>query len=68
MSSLRILKLDKNELTRLPDELYDIKILQELTFQQNRVTFLSPKIGQLVELQKLNVASNMISKIPSEIS
>jgi Leucine-rich repeat (LRR) protein len=32
MASLKILKLDKNELTRLPDELYDIKILQELTF------------------------------------
>ena len=27
MVSLRVLKLDKNQLVRLPDELYDIKIL-----------------------------------------
>lgn len=67
MVSVRVLKLDKNELTRLPEELYDIKIMQELTFQQNNVAVLSPRIGQLVELKKLNIASNMISKIPEEI-
>lgn len=32
MLSLRVLKLDKNELSRLPDEVYEIKILQEFTF------------------------------------
>ena len=31
MSSLRVLKLDKNELAWLPEELFDIKILEELT-------------------------------------
>ena len=41
MVSVRVLKLDKNELTRLPEELYDIKIIQELTFQQNNVAVLS---------------------------
>lgn len=45
MSSIKIIKLDKNQLTRLPDELFDIKIIQELTFQQNKIDFLSPKIG-----------------------
>ena len=67
MVGIKVLKLDKNELTRLPEELYDIRILEELTFQQNRVEHLSPKIGQLVELKKLNIASNMIPKIPEEI-
>jgi len=32
MVSIRVLKLDKNELTRLPEELFDIKVLEELTF------------------------------------
>ena len=32
MVSTRVLKLDKNELTRLPEELFDIKVLEELTF------------------------------------
>ena len=33
MVCIKILKLDKNELTRLPEELFDIKIMEELTFQ-----------------------------------
>lgn len=32
MSSLRILKLDKNELNWLPEEIFELKILEELTF------------------------------------
>jgi hypothetical protein len=32
MSYLKVLKLDKNYLQRIPDEIFDIKILQELTF------------------------------------
>jgi Leucine-rich repeat (LRR) protein len=32
MVSIRVLKLDKNELKRLPEELFDIKVLEELTF------------------------------------
>ena len=31
MVGIRVLKLDKNELSRLPEELYDIRILEELT-------------------------------------
>ena len=33
MKSIKVLKLDKNELKSLPDELFDIKIIEELTFQ-----------------------------------
>ena len=33
MKSIKILKLDKNELKSLPEELFEIKILEELTFQ-----------------------------------
>jgi len=33
MVCIKILKLDKNELTRLPEELFEIKIMEELTFQ-----------------------------------
>ena len=33
MVSIQIIKLDKNELTSLPDEIFDIKLIEELTFQ-----------------------------------
>lgn len=33
ITQLRVLKLDKNELTRLPEEVYELGALQELTFQ-----------------------------------
>jgi Leucine-rich repeat (LRR) protein len=33
MTSIKVLKIDKNLLTSIPDELYEIKIIEELTFQ-----------------------------------
>ena len=33
MSKLKMIKLDKNELLRLPEELFKIKTIEELTFQ-----------------------------------
>ena len=33
LKCLRVLKLDKNELQRLPEELFELRHLQELTFQ-----------------------------------
>lgn len=33
MTNMSVLKLDKNELQNLPETIYDIKILEELTLQ-----------------------------------
>jgi Leucine-rich repeat (LRR) protein len=33
MMSIRVLKLDKNDLSILPEEVFDIIIMEELTFQ-----------------------------------
>jgi Leucine-rich repeat (LRR) protein len=67
MSKLKVLKLDKNEIKVLPEELYTIKGMEELTLQQNRVSHLSSKIGQLQQLKRLNLASNLIEEIPFQL-
>ena len=38
MMSLKILRLDFNQLTKLPDEVCDLLLIEELSVQQNRLT------------------------------
>ena len=79
-NQLRILLLDKNELTKIAARIGQLKKLKTLSLSENgHFEFLHPifiddplsvipaEIGQLRELQTLDLNSNQFSSLPAEI-
>ncbi|MBK8442872.1 MAG: leucine-rich repeat domain-containing protein [Sphingobacteriales bacterium] len=63
-----ILKLDGKGLTDIPEEIYELTHLKNLSLMNNQITSVSPKILQLQELEELWLTSNQLEEIPIEIS
>ena len=56
--------MDKNLIKRLPVEIYDLTSLETLQAPDNRIPFVSPCLGQLINLIRLDLHSNCIDVIP----
>lgn len=67
-SSLKILILDGNMITALPDEIGMLARLEKLSVKNNNLQQLNPNIGRLRTLQFLNVGHNKLSALPQELS
>lgn len=51
----------------IPDELYNMTQLTYIHFWNNKIEYISSKIGNLIKLQNLNLYGNLISVLPKEI-
>ena len=52
---IKYLELNSNEISELPDEFYTLKFLEKLHLEENKLTKLSPKIGNLKSLNMLSL-------------
>ncbi|KAL5492297.1 hypothetical protein ACEPAI_3744 [Sanghuangporus weigelae] len=59
--------LGRNNITSLPNELFNLDALVVLSLRANSLTELPPLICQLRNLRELNVANNKLRYLPSEI-
>ena len=67
LTSLVTLKLDDNQLERLPANLGRMTALEEVYAAENFLTYLPPSIGWLRRLHTLNVDENDLEELPPEI-
>lgn len=61
------LSLKKGKLTKIPNEVFQFKNLQELDLSKNKLSEIPKEIGLLTHLQKLNLSQNNIDSLPNEI-
>lgn len=47
MMNLKQLHFDENQLTKLPDELFNLRLLEEITMSHNRLQEISNRISNL---------------------
>jgi len=67
MKLLQKLILDDTSMTRIPDEIETLTLLEELGIRYNKIEDLPDSIGKLSSLKKLSVERNLLSKIPKSV-
>ncbi|MFO8018982.1 MAG: hypothetical protein R6U96_10125 [Promethearchaeia archaeon] len=65
---LEVLKLEKNQLTEIPDALSQLSALTELSLTHNNISMLSESIGDLSSLKNLYLDNNRIIRLPESIT
>ena len=55
---LKTIGLAYNDLTAFPDEIFQLKTLEEIQFHGNDITAFDPRLTQLPKLTKLNLRQN----------
>jgi len=62
-------KLDLSEcnLDTIPEQVFDLMDLEELSLAGNTLTFLPPDIGRLKSLRRLQLSGNLLRELPFEI-
>ena len=58
MMNLKQLHFDDNQLTKMPDEVFNLRLLEELTVSHNRLQEISPRISNLNTLYVLHLNDN----------
>ena len=66
--NLHHLDIVENQLTALPEFVYQAHSLQELVASDNIVASLEPAIGSLISLKQLDMRRNKISSVPFELT
>uniref|UniRef100_A0A3B5M1R6 Leucine rich repeat containing 8 VRAC subunit C n=1 Tax=Xiphophorus couchianus TaxID=32473 RepID=A0A3B5M1R6_9TELE len=51
----------------LPEELFSCKRIKTLVLSNNRLSYLSPKVGNLAQLVRLDIKGNQLDSLPLEI-
>ncbi|CAJ0956166.1 unnamed protein product [Ranitomeya imitator] len=64
---LQYFALTGNFLEDLPNELFFCQRLKTLKLGQNKLTSLSPKIGTLISLVRLDIKGNRLDMLPPEL-
>lgn len=65
--AVRRLSLNRQKLTRIPAEVFELENLEELDLSRNKIREIPPAIGQLKKLRILRVQKNQIETLPEEI-
>lgn len=68
LKNLKILRLRKNKIKCIPDEISSLSSLVELNLIDNELTSIPVSLFQLKNLQVLHLRKNKITSIPNEIS
>lgn len=63
MSSLRILNIANNKITKIPDEVFNLKNISTLHLNQNKLKTIDPRLLEIQNLHYLNLSSNKITEI-----
>jgi hypothetical protein len=66
-SQLKRITLQKNKLQQLPDDIGNLKHIEELYLFGNELTHLPKGIGDLVQLKELDLYNNRLESLPEEI-
>ena len=66
--NLHHLDIIENQLTLLPEFVYQTHSLQELLASDNTIAALEPAIGSLVSLKQLDMQRNKLSSVPFELT
>lgn len=67
LSKLATLKMNKNEISNLPIDFFQLKNLEDLVLSQNKLTVIPNEIGKLTKLSLLNLSYNSLSDLPIEV-
>ena len=67
LTALRVLKLNQNQLTKLPDAICTLANLVNLSVQNNPLETLPAAIGNLVNLRMLRLDNNQLRALPDSI-
>jgi|GEM_PF-2480933 len=67
VADLRLLDLEKNKLTELPDEIRSLGNLRELYLTNNKIKTLPRTFDDLRRLELLGLSSNELTEFPEEI-
>lgn len=65
---LTALYLNRNEISRVPDELFELKHLVWLDLQSNELESVPERIGGMRQLRQLNIAHNRLRDLPCSIA
>ena len=63
-ASLKVLSVQNNELTTLPDSILKLTNLTELNLVKNKLVSLPDRIGLLCNLRRIELANNLIERLP----
>lgn len=64
---LEVLILNDNQITSLPNSLFDLRRLKKLNLDNNQLTNLPGSIKKLSALEVLGVENNQLSQLPLEL-
>src|SRR3990167_6323890 len=67
VTRLTTLDVFSNQLTALPDAIWELHALKYLQVSNNRLTSLPAEIGRLQALQRLDLDHNQLTSLPAEI-
>jgi len=65
--AIKRLHLAKTNLSKVPEEIFLFKNLEELDLSKNKIKKVPPEIGELKKLVVLNLSKNKIEELPDEI-
>lgn len=68
VSTLVVLELNKNKITRLPEGIINWKKLRRLKVSDNMLQFIPETIGGLEELERLSLGNNLLLVLPDSIA
>ena len=66
-TSLRVLRLQDNEIVFVHDNLWRVTRLETLDLSNNRIDHLGEGVGRLTALRELNLAHNQLRKLPASL-
>ena len=67
MPNLKVLKLHKNNIHVMPEELSALSNLEEMILSSNRIKAIPESIGDLTKLKLLNLSGNQIRSLPTHL-
>lgn len=59
--------VSRNELIKIPEEICELKCLEELSLSENKLTELPQSMGNLTNLKALSASRNQIEVIPKSL-
>jgi Leucine-rich repeat (LRR) protein len=66
LKNLRRFIISGKNIKQIPEEIFDLNLI-DLDINYTNITTISPKIGKLSKLRRLDLSNNKLSEIPNEI-